>query len=163
MAVYDAIVARLAENGYTAASAKLDPACNLASNRSTCLVPIVLTKNGHSSSLGEPRRWDLERCAIDPAMYGKTAVVMCLIPRLAANSIVVANATPEKIDAITAKLRSMNEGRNHEIFMTGVSSVALVFLPMRSRGNSTRWSVKRTHMRKKIPGVMKSLKGYGAL
>ena len=38
--------------------------------------------------------------AIDPVMFGKTA--MPVVPRLAANSIVVAKATSEKIDAATA-------------------------------------------------------------
>jgi hypothetical protein len=60
-------------------------------------------------------------------MFGKTA--MAVFPRLAANSIIVANATPEKIDAATAKPRSMNEGRNHELFMTGLTLSRLGLSP----------------------------------
>lgn len=43
------------------------------------------------------------------------------VATLAANSIEAANATPEKIDAATAKLRSMTGGRNHELCMTGLN------------------------------------------
>jgi len=57
--------------------------------------------------------------AIDPVELGKAALVTPIVPRLVANSIIVAKATPEKIDAATATLRSMTEGRNHEMFMTG--------------------------------------------
>ena len=65
--------------------------------------------------------------AIDPVMFGKTA--MPVVPTLTANSIVVANATPEKIDAATATLRSMKVGRNHEMFMTGLNLSRLGLSP----------------------------------
>jgi hypothetical protein len=60
---------------------------------------------------------------------------MPAIPRMAANSIVVVNATPEKIDAATAKPRSMNEGRNHQIFMTGVNLSRLGLSPNQIEAN----------------------------
>ena len=118
-AVHDAIVSRLEENGYSAKSAKLDPGCK--SGVQSFYLPC--TNRAHQEwaffeTRGTKTR-DLERCTIDPVMFGKTA--MAVVPRLAANSIVVAKTTPEKIDAATATLRSMNEGRNHEIFMAGLA------------------------------------------
>jgi hypothetical protein len=101
-AVYDAIVSRLEENGYSAKSAKLDPACR--SGVQSFYLPC--TNRVHQEwaffeTRGTKTR-DLERCAIDPVMFGKTA--MPVVPRLAGNSIVVTKATPEKIDAATATL-----------------------------------------------------------
>jgi len=163
VAVYDAIVARLQKNGYTAASAKLDPACK--SGVQSFYLPC--TNRAHQDwaffvTRGTKTR-DLERCAIDPAMYEKTAVVTCLIPRLAANSIVVANATPGNIDAITANLRSMNEGRNHEIFRTGLNLGRLGLSPNEIEAELNAVVGREPHMRKKIPGVIKSLRKYGRL
>ena len=97
--------------------------------------------------------------AIDPVMFGKTA--MPVVPRLAANSIVVTNATPEKIDAATAKLRSMSEGRNHEMFMTGLNLSRLGLSPNEIEAELNAAVGREPHMRKKIPGVIKSLGRYG--
>ena len=97
--------------------------------------------------------------AIDPVMFGKTAIPV--VPRLAANSIVVTHATPEKIDAATATLRSMKEGRNHEIFMTGLNLSRLGLSPNEIEAELFAVVGREPHMRRKIPGVMKSLGRYG--
>ena len=56
-AVYDAIVARLKEHGYTAELARLDPACQvLAFNPSSCPAPIGRIRSGRSSPRAEPRQ-----------------------------------------------------------------------------------------------------------
>jgi hypothetical protein len=160
-AVYDAIVSRLEENGYTAKSAKLDFACR--SGVQSFYLPC--TNRSHQEwAFFEPRGTktrDLERCGIDPVMFGNTAVVTSMIPRLVANSIVVANATPEKIDAASATLRSMKEGRNHEIFMTGLRLSRLGLSPNEIEAELFAVIGSEPHMRKKIPGVIKSLGRYG--
>jgi hypothetical protein len=157
-AVYDAIVSRLEENGYTAKSAKLDPACR--SGVQSFYLPC--TNRSHQEwAFFEPRGTktrDLERCTIDPVMFGKTA--MAVVPRLAGNSIVVAKATPEKIDAATVKLRSMNEGRNHEMFITGLNLSRLGLSPNEIATELNAVVGSEPHMRKKVPSVMKSLRGY---
>jgi hypothetical protein len=158
-AVYDAIVSRLEENGYTATSAKLDPGCK--SGVQTFYLPC--TNRAHQEwAFFEPRGTktrDLERCTIDPVMFGRTA--MAVVPRLTANSIVVANATPEKIDAATATLRSMNEGRNHEIFMTGLKLSRLGLSPNEIESELNAVVGSEPHMKRKIPGVIGSLRKYG--
>ena len=88
-------------------------------------------------------------------MFGKTA--MAVVPRLTANSIVVTNTTPEKIEAATATLRSMNKGRNHEIFMAGLALSRLGLSPSEIATELNAVVGKEPHMRKKIPGVIKSL------
>ena len=92
-------------------------------------------------------------------MFGKTA--MAVVSRLAANSIILANATPEKIDAATATLRSMNEGRNHEMFMTGLNLSRLGLSPNEIEAELNAVVGSEPHMRRKIPGVIKSLGRYG--
>jgi hypothetical protein len=158
-AVYDATVSRLEENGYSAKSAKLDPACR--SGVQSFYLPC--TNRSHQEwAFFEPRGTrtrELERCAIDPVMFGKTA--MPVVPRLAANSIVVAKATSEKIDAAMAALRSMSEGRNHEIFMTGLNLSRLGLSPNEIEAELNVAVGREPHMRKKIPGVIKFLRKYG--
>ncbi len=97
--------------------------------------------------------------AIVPVMFGETA--LAVVSWLAANSIAVANATPEKIEAATATLRSMTEGRNHEIFMAGLNLSPLGLSPNEIEAELNAVVGREPHMRKKIPGVMKSLRGYG--
>jgi len=100
------------------------------------------------------------RCrAIDPVMFGKTA--MAVVQRLTANSIVVSKATPEKIDAVTAKLRSMKEGRNLEIFMVGFALSRLGLSPNEIEAELFAAVGSEPHMRRKIPSVIKSLGRYG--
>jgi hypothetical protein len=158
-AVYDATVLRLEENGYSATSAKLDPGCK--SGVQSFYLPC--TNRSHQewaffATRGTKTR-DLERCTIDPVMFGRTA--MAVVPRLTANSIVVANATPEKIDAATATLRLMKEGRNHEMFMTGLNLSRLGLSANEIEAELKAVVGSEPHMRKKIPGLIKSLRGYG--
>jgi hypothetical protein len=96
---------------------------------------------------------------IDPEMFGKTAVAV--VPRLAANSIMVANVTPEKIDAATATLRSMTEGRNHEMFVTGLNLSRLGLSPNEIEAELNAVVGSEPHMKRKIPGVIGSLRKYG--
>jgi hypothetical protein len=152
-AVYDAIVSRLEENGYSAKSTKLDPACR--SGVQSFYLPC--TNRSHQewaffATRGTKSR-DLERCGIDPVMFGKSA--MAVVPRLAANSIVVTHATFEKIEAVTAPLRSMKEGRNHEIFMTGLNLSRLGLTPNEIEAELFAVIGSEPHMRKKISGVIK--------
>ena len=160
-AVYDAIVSRLEENGYSAKSAKLDPACR--SGVQSFYLPC--TNRAHQewaffATRGTKTR-DLERCAIDPVMFGKTAIPV--VPRLTANSIIVAKATPEKIEAATATLRSMKEGRNHEIFMTGLNLSRLGLSTNEIEAELNAAVGSEPHMRKKVRGVIKSLRRMGRL
>ena len=158
-AVYDAIVSRLEENGYSAKSAKLDPACRTGVQS----FYLPCTNRAHQewaffAARGTKTR-ELERCTIDPVMFGKTA--MPVVPRLMANSIVVTHATPAKIDAATATLRSMSEGRNHEMFMTGLNLSRLGLSPNEIEAELFAVVGSEPHLRKKIPGVIKSLGKYG--
>ena len=82
-------------------------------------------------------------------------------PRLAANSIVVAKATPEKIDAATATLRSMKEGRNYEVFMAGLALSWLGLSPTEIEAELFAVVGSEPHMKRKIPGVIWSLRKYG--
>jgi hypothetical protein len=91
-------------------------------------------------------------------MFDKTA--MPVVPKLTANSIVVAKATPEKIDAATTTLCSMKMGRNHEIFMTGLNLSRLGLSRNEIEAELNAVVGSEPHMRKKIPGVIKSLRGY---
>lgn len=61
------------------------------------------------------------------------------------------NATPEKIDAGTATLRSMKEGRNREIFMTGrkLSRLGLSLNEIEAKLNAVVGS--EPHMKKLFP------------
>ena len=93
-------------------------------------------------------------------MCGETAVITSMVPKLAANSIIVAKATPEKIDSATATLRSMTEGRNHEIFMTGLNLSRLGLSPNEIEAELFAVVGTEPHMRKKIPGVIMSLGRY---
>jgi hypothetical protein len=90
-------------------------------------------------------------------------VVTPMVPRLAANSIVVAKATPERIDAATATLHSMKEGRNHEMFMTGLNLSRLGLSPNEIEAELFAVVGREPHMRKKIPGVIESLRNYRRL
>ena len=91
-------------------------------------------------------------------LFGKTAVPV--VPKLAANSIIVANATPEAIDAATEKLRSMSEGRHREIFMTGLALSRLGLSPDEVATELYAVVGPEPHMRKKVPGAIKSLRRY---
>ncbi len=105
-AVYDAVVE---EHGCSAKSAKLDPACK--SGVQSFYLPC--TNRAHQvwaffETYGLKTR-DLQRCAIDPVAYGKTALSAPIVPQLRANSILVPPASREQIDAATETLRSMKE------------------------------------------------------
>ena len=92
-------------------------------------------------------------------MFGKAA--MAVVPRLAANSIVVTHVAADKIEAATAKLHSMKEGRNHELFMTGLNLSRLGLSPNEIEAELNAVVSGEPHMRKKVPGVIKSLGRYG--
>ncbi len=162
-AVYDAVVDRLAEHGYSAKSAKLDPACK--SGVQSFYLPC--TNRAHQEwaffEIYGLKTRDLERCAIDPIAYGRTALSAPIVPQLRANSILVPPANREQIDAATETLRSMKEGRNHELFMTGCRLRGLGLT--QSEIEAELWSIigRERHMRKKIPGVTKSLRKYRRL
>jgi hypothetical protein len=156
-AVHDAIARRLEKYGYTEESTCLDPGCK--SGNQSFYVPC--TNRAHPEwaffrTYGTRTR-ELEKYAIDPVELGKAALVTPMVPRLATNSIVVTNTTPEKIEAATATLRSMNKGRNHEIFMAGLALSRLGLSPSEIATELNAVVGKEPHMRKKIPGVIKSL------
>ncbi len=157
--MYDAVVDRLAEHGYSAKSAKLDPACK--SGVQSFYLPC--TNRAHQQwaffeTYGLKTR-DLQRRAIDPVAYGRTAVV----PPLRANSILVPPANREQIDAATATLRSMKEGRHQEVFMTGLRLRGLGLTQSEIEAELYSMVGGERHMRKKIPGVIKSLRKYRRL
>ena len=60
-------------------------------------------------------------------------------------------------DAATAALPSLKEGRNHEIFMAGLALSRLGLSPSEIATELNAVVGKEPHMRKKIPGVIKSL------
>ncbi len=55
----------------------------------------------------------------------------------------------------------MNEGRNHEIFMTGLNLSRLGFSSDEIEAELNAVVGTEARMRKKVPSVMKSLRGYG--
>ena len=73
--------------------------------------------------------------------------------------IFVAHATPEKIDAARVTLRSISEGRNHEIFLTGLNLSRLGLSPTEVEAEAELITVvgSEPHMRKKVPEIIKSL------
>ena len=74
----------------------------------------------------------------------------------------------EKVDVVTsrrdlpatASLRSMKEGRNHEMFITGLNLSRLGLSPNEIATELNAVVGSEPHMRKKVPSVMKSLRGY---
>ena len=158
-AVYDAIVARLEEHGYTTELARLDPACK--SGVQSFFLPC--SNRAHQEwaffATRGTKTGDLKRCAIDPVLFGKTALPVVLT--LAANSILVANATPEALDAATEKLRSMSEGRHSEVLMTGLNLSRLGLSQNEVATELYDLVGPQPHMRNKVPGVVKSLRKYG--
>ncbi len=91
------------------------------------------------------RRRDGGCRAIDLVMFGKTA--MPVIPRLAANSIVAANATPEKIDAATAKLWLVKRPEPSRRFATTAKFLTGNFAVHHQRIQNRR-TLKRIHASK---------------
>lgn len=74
-----------------------------------------------------------------------------------------APVTREQIDAITAPLRSMPEGRHREVFMVGVR-LYQIGLALREIETELHEAVGREpHMQKKVPGVIRFLRKYGRL
>jgi hypothetical protein len=75
----------------------------------------------------------------------------------------------EKVDVVTNRrdlpattnLRSMNEGRNHEMFMTGLNLSRLGLSPNEIEAELNAVVGTEPHMKKKVPGVIKSLGRYG--
>lgn len=61
----------------------------------------------------------------------------------------------------TTNLRSMNEGRNHEMFMTGLNLSRLGLSPNEIEAELNAVVGTEPHMKKKVPGVIKSLGRYG--
>jgi len=55
----------------------------------------------------------------------------------------------------------MSEGRNHEIFTTGLNLSRLGLTPNEIEAELNAVVGSEPHMRKKIPGVIKSLVRYG--
>lgn len=73
----------------------------------------------------------------------------------------MAKATPEKTDVAKTKLRSMKEGRNHEMLMTGLNLSRLGLSPNEIATELNAAAGSEAHMRRKIPGVIKSLRPNG--
>ena len=160
-AVFDAVVTRLQDHGYTPESAKLDPSCR--SGVQSFYLPS--TNRHHQNwaffrSHGVKTR-DLDRCAMDPRLYEKTGISSNPIIRVPASPIVVPNSAREKIDAATSHLRSLTSGRHQAIFDTalalcrlGLSKTEVEMELMAAVGSESR-------MRRKVSDALKSLKGYG--
>jgi hypothetical protein len=64
-------------------------------------------------------------------------------------------------DAAAATLRSITEGRNHEIFMTGLNLGRLGLSPNEIEAELNAVVGSEPHMKRKIPGVIGSLRKYG--
>jgi hypothetical protein len=160
-AVYKAIVARLEEHGFTAASARLDPQCK--SGVQSFYLPC--TNRDHPDwalfkAYGTKSR-DLERCSIDPILHGKTAVLSDPVPSITLNSIVWSCASRDQIDVTTANLRTLTTGRHEAIFDTakelcrlGLSRAEVEAELLQAVGNESK-------MRKKVSDALRSLTKYG--
>jgi hypothetical protein len=55
----------------------------------------------------------------------------------------------------------MTEGRNHEIFMVGLNLSQLGLTPNEIEAELNAVVGREPHMRKKVPGVIKSMGRYG--
>ncbi|MGJ0508329.1 MAG: DEAD/DEAH box helicase family protein [Methylocystis sp.] len=161
LAIYNAIVSRLEENGYTAASAKLDKACK-AGNQSFYL-PCTNRRSQewaffrtHGTKTDE-----LNRCSFDPELFGKT--VKPVAPRAPKRAVAVPNVTPEQIHAVTEKLSMMAEDRHGEVFDAGLKLALLGLSQVEIEAALYATVGSEPHMKKKVPDVIKSLKKYGRL
>jgi hypothetical protein len=68
---------------------------------------------------------------------------------------------PEKIGAATATLCAMKEKRHRETFMTGLNLSRLGLSPNEIEAELNAVVGSEPHMKRKIPGVIGSLRKYG--
>ena len=160
-AVLDAVMSRLEANGYTEKSVKLDPGCR--SGVHSFFLPC--TNRDHQDwaffrAFGTKTR-DLERCAIDPVLYGKTAVSRQPLPRIAPNPIVISSVSREKIDEVTAPLRSLTTGRNDPLFKAALRLRLLGLSKSEVEGELLQIAGHERKMRKKVSDALKQLTKYG--
>jgi hypothetical protein len=160
-AVYKAIVARLEEHGFTAESSKLDPQCKTGVQS----YYLPCTNGDHPkwaffAARGTKTR-DLERCAIDPITFGKTAVVSRPVPMVTFNSVDAPPASRDQIDAVLAHLRSVTTERNQAVF-DAAKTLCRLGLSRAEVEAELFWAVGSKHkMRKKVLDALSSLTTYG--
>lgn len=127
-AVYDSIVNRLEQNGFTEDSSKLDRSCR--NGNQSFWVPCINRLHpeyAYFKQFGTKTR-DIERFAIDPEIYARTA----LKPISESNVVNISERhTPSKevnplqIEEIKDKVKRMSEKRHTPFFSTGVQLLKL--------------------------------------
>ena len=159
-AVYEYILRRLEECGYTEKSSQLDPACK--SGVQSFWIPCTnraYPKSAFFSTYGTRTR-DLERCAIDPRMCLREPKVLQPKRGEIWDGTIQTDLLGE-IESAETKLRGMKEGRHRPFFDYGV---------LLARAGLGRHEIElklgeiagleRT-MRRKIPDILRSLSKYG--
>ena len=155
--VFDYVLSRLGEHGFTDEVAELDYMCR--SGVQSFFMPCT-NVNQPDHALFETRgvkMRELQRCAIDPAQFaGRTG------PRpwkSAPNSLSVGPASREQINAALAKLASMTTGRHRVLFQT-VMALARMGLT-REEIRLELMQGREAKMLKKVDGALASLTRYG--
>jgi len=124
-AIYDSIVGRLKANGFTEKSAELDSNCRHGNQ--SFYVPCTnrrYQEQAYFKQYGTKTR-DVERYAIDPELYAKTAmptVEKIQLVDVDRNSIVVADSMDEgdDIEQILDSVRILPHGRHKPYFHAGL-------------------------------------------
>ena len=160
-AVLESVVARLEVHGYSKQSAKLDPAC--WSGVQSFYVPC--TNRDHQGwaffrTHGTKGR-DIERCAIDPVLFGKTHIPSNPVLAPPLKPVIVSSVSRQQIDAATAQLRSLTEGRHQPIFDTALALSRLGLSSTEVEAELVFAVGSDSGMRRKVSDAMKSLERYG--
>jgi hypothetical protein len=159
-AAYEHVLRRLEECGHTEKSAELDRSCK--SGVQSFWVPSTNQWHRESAFFRTygTRTRDLERCAIDPRMcLGEPKLLQPKKSELPAGTMWTDLGA--EIESAEIELRGMNEGRHRPFFDYGV------LLARAGLGrDEIELKLKETagdeqKMRKKIPGILKSLSKYG--
>ena len=163
--VYDAVVARLEENGFTAASAKLDKQCR--SGVQSFYIPATNREHpewAFFEKYGLKSR-ELRRCAIDPVLVEKaqkaSAPRPTWEPPIDTDSNFASEVSRERIDEALRELRTLKEGRHKPLFDAAVALAKMGLQKMQIEQELIFAVGRETKMRKKIREALRSLERYG--
>jgi hypothetical protein len=159
-AVYKYVLRRLEECGHTEKSSELDPACK--SGVQSFWIPC--TNRAHPKSAFfrtyGTRTRDLERCAIDPRMCLGEREAKQVNSREIPQGTIRRDLLPE-IERAETELRGMTCGRHRPYFDYGVLLAKAGLGRDEIELKLKEIAGPEAKMRKKIPGILKSLSKYG--
>jgi hypothetical protein len=161
-AVYDNIVWRLSDNGYSPDKSGLDRQCRTGVQ--SFFMPC--TNRSHPDRrffaiYGIEHKGDLLRLAIDPADYARTTAVS---DEVAVESVeeldTAADVSRTKIEAIVAPLRLMTEGRRRPIFDTANQLAKLGLSASRTKSELMAVVGHVPHLQRHVKESIESLIRY---